>query len=243
MRLRVWVIIHLTGSHSSSSPYDPTGDFFSWLVYFPGDKIYGLSWNEDLAGCPYSAGRGDIPGNMAAPQFRRMKVGSFMSQRNASSSGAVCGAFSQSVHVSVQGDSGRGSPPVYIDATLNVSRDAGGAVSVRVVSPAGTAARLGLRAQVLPFRQYHGLLKLELWDTHEAACLVALEAMSCAPRSGAAHSCGVCALEHLAILKAAGCTTENNWKDVVEFWCGCTGGEGNDNSCGGLPYPTSNATA
>ena len=216
-------------------------------MYFPGDKIFGLSWNEDLAGCPDSAGSGDVPGNMAAPRFRRMKVGSFMSERDASGGGgAVCGAFSRSVHISVQGDGGRGSPPVYIDATLNVSRDTDGAVSLRVVSPAGGAAvRLGVRAQVLPFRQYNGLLKLELWDTHEAACLAALDAMSCAPRSGAAHSCGICALEHLAILKAAGCTTENNWKDVVGFWCGCTaGGEGGgENSCGGLPYPTSNATA
>ena len=35
--------------------------YFHWLVYFPGNKIPSSEWNEDLKGCPTSAGDEDIP--------------------------------------------------------------------------------------------------------------------------------------------------------------------------------------
>lgn len=101
-------------------------------------------------------------------------------------------------------------------------------------SSGGSGARLGLRAEPLRFRAYR-LLRLTLWDVAEARCLSKLQEM-CAPL-GTGHACSLCALEHLAVLKSAGCATDTNWANVVTFWCGCLPGGLGDNSCGGPPPP------
>jgi hypothetical protein len=229
----------IIGGHTR--PIDPVSDYFLWLSYFPGNRVYGLEWNEDLTNCPASDGSEDIPGNMAAPPFRRLKVGAFMQQRQQ----RPCIEFARSLHVSIQQSS---SGTAELDRTLNVARATNGSISVVVVqeheeqeeaekSTAGNNT-LGLRAEVLPWREW-SLLRLTIWDLAEARCYAELDAM-CGAQLGSGHSCSLCALEHLRQLTAAGCTKSANWANVVTFWCGCDSGGGladdNSNSCGGPPY-------
>ena len=214
----------IIGGHGR--PSDPVADYFLWLSYFVGNKIFGLEWNEDLQRCPASDGSVDIPGNAAAPPFRRLQVGAFLQQRK----DRPCVAFARSAHVSIQ----QGSAAT-IDKTLSVVRFDNGSFSVTARNDTNTS--IGVRAEMLPWREW-SLLRLTIWDPAEARCYAELAAV-CGSHLGSARSCSVCAVEHLAALKAAGCTSETNWANVVSFWCECDrDSPAGKNCCGGNAYPT-----
>ena len=152
----------IIGGHTSR--YDTSRDFFYWLAYFPGKKAWELTWNDDLWGCT-SAGAYVMPGNMAAPRYRRMQLGSMIQPAILGDARPLgCARFSKSFSVSLHETNGSRTT-AHLDATLNVSRSAHGNVSVQ---PSMSLTRLGLQVATLPF---HGLsvTRFTIWDTEKAA--------------------------------------------------------------------------
>ena len=70
---------------------------------------------------------------------------------------------------------------------------------------------------------YHGATVLRtVWTVaHEDDCSAALINSCGSELQRSNNSCLTCAKEHVLKLTAAHCLAENNWDDVVKYWCSC----------------------
>lgn len=186
---------------------------FTFLLYFPGNKIYGWEWGtlSSTTGC-VTNGYYDVPGNMVKPSTRRNVPGQILATNIAN-----CTEWSLRTLISI-GNSGK----QYINNWATLHRN-GDKLNVTTDS-----SRLHVEVQQLPFQNFF-IYRLSITDVHEDMCLDRLR-QTCSLTKTTGLICKACASIHLIPLSKSYCTEDSNWADVVNYWCGCA------EDCGG-PMP------
>jgi len=196
---------------------------FTFLIYFPGDKIYSWrfgSFSADTACMLHQSV--DVPGTMVNSSFRRMAVGELVAADLED-----CGQWSIPLQLSL---STSAQESAYISDVASLHYD-GASVAVDTDSQ-----RFRVDLQMLPFHGI-GVYRLTISDLHEDMCLENLNNVCADSLAGDSAQCTQCATLHSSSLAKTFCQDDDNWEDVVNFWCICA----QDNSCGG-PSPANNSS-
>jgi len=203
-------------SHKAQWPW-----YASFLFYWPGNKIYGISQGKISGDCT-SGGTEDVPGNMAGPQWRRMQIW----WENGPPGQDHCENYNISFLTSIMEDSQHGGT-TYVNNWFTLI-NTNGDWSVEY----NETTRLRVQMDSLPFRDFV-LPRMVLTDTVEDTCVQSLQ-KKCGNLFGQEAACLECALKNRASL-ANECKKDHNQEDDIKFWCECK----DINDCGGTP-PVSN---
>jgi len=191
----------------------PSFSYYSF--YWPGDKIYGMQFGKFQGDCENN-GFTDIPGSMVDTTYRRMILG-----WGGKMPDNTCNNWNQTFLISISELSGQ----QWINNWITVVHENGIYKSVT-----SDSEKLILNYSVEPYHEFQ-VLRVEMTDSTEDTCFWKLDEL-CHDTLGDEKNCLLCALEdNKSTLKEAECDQENNWEEVIGFWCKCT----DINDCAGTP--------
>ena len=181
---------------------------FNYLDYFPGNKIYGETYGDVVPnGC--TNGLTYIAGNMLGPAYRRMQFGRMA--LNEECTHLLNTNWSIGVDIGFQAGGRQ-----VVNEQMVLENNA----VTREVGFKSDPSTLNAHVEAL---SYHGATVLRtVWTVaHEDDCATALNNSCGSELQRSNNSCLTCAKEHVLKLTAAHCLAENNWDDVVKYWCSC----------------------
>lgn len=191
--------------------------FASFLFYWPGNKIYGLTQGKLTGDCK-SGGTEDVPGNMAGTEWRRMQVWWEIGPPGEDS----CKNYNITYLTSIMEDERHGGATFVNNWFTLINTD--GTFSVEY----NETTRLRVKLDYLPWQELT-IPRLVITDGVEDVCVKSLQT-ACGNLFGTKKECLECAFQNRASL-APECKQDHNEEDDVEFWCTCM----DINDCGGVP--------
>lgn len=191
----------------------------SFLLYFPGNKVYGVSLGE-VSPSACSNGVVNILGNLIDPNYRRFQLYDVVA------SSVKCENWSLPILVSIEDNQAQ-----YVNEWVMLRGGVG------PVTLSFEPSRLVAQTDALQF-QGSPVTRISFSDSHEDDCFRALSETCGEYRQQNPTMCLQCAERHVLKSIESHCVSEGNWANDVEFWCSCK----NEAECGGQ-FPEANSTA